>query len=66
MVHSIGYVVVVNAKYWVSIIDDENILPSGASTSLAKRECLFVWLTPGVLGLSGVDPQKWFVASVPK
>ena len=35
--HSVGYVVVVHAIDWASVIDD--ILPSSGSTSLTKREC---------------------------
>jgi len=39
MVHYTRYVAVVDARDWDSVADDDEILPSGGSTSLAKREC---------------------------
>lgn len=42
MVYSTGIDAVVSAKSWVSVAssdDDDELLPSLGSTSLAKREC---------------------------
>lgn len=40
MVHYIGYATIVNTGIWVSVMSDgdDEILPSGGSTSLDKRE----------------------------
>ena len=42
IVHASGIAVVVSAKSWASVAisdDDDELLPSLGSTSLAKREC---------------------------
>ena len=39
VVHSTGYVAVLNTRDWTSVTDDDEILLSCGSTSLTKREC---------------------------
>ena len=46
IVHHIGIFAIVSTKSWESIksSDEDDIFPSVGSTSLIKRECLFVYL----------------------